>query len=53
MGITRFATGFPIFISQSGDRSLTGGSGVDRPDFVGRLVITPDVQQHAEPYLFQ
>jgi hypothetical protein len=39
-GITRFATGFPITISQSGDRSLTGTSGVDEPDFLGGLVIT-------------
>jgi Carboxypeptidase regulatory-like domain len=43
-GITRFATGFPIAISQSGDRSLTGAGGVDHPDFVGGLVITPDVR---------
>ncbi len=38
-GITRFASGFPISISQSGDRSLTGTSGVDAPNFVGGLVI--------------
>jgi hypothetical protein len=37
-GITRFASGFPITITQSGDRSLTGASGVDEPDFVGGLV---------------
>jgi hypothetical protein len=43
-GITRFATGFPIGISQSGDRSLTGAGGVDHPDYVGGLVITPDVR---------
>src|SRR5205807_3477872 len=43
-GITRFATGFPIAISQSGDRSLTGAGGVDRPDYIGGLVITPDVR---------
>ena len=43
-GITRFATGFPIGISQSGDRSLTGAGGVDRPDYIGGLVITPDVR---------
>ena len=36
-GITRFATGFPILITQSGDRSLTGTSGVDTPNFVGPL----------------
>jgi hypothetical protein len=38
-GITRFATGFPITITQSGDRSLTGASGVDEPDFLGGLQI--------------
>jgi hypothetical protein len=43
-GITRFATGFPISISQTGDRSLTGAGGVDHPDFIGGLVITPDVR---------
>jgi hypothetical protein len=43
-GITRLATGFPIAISQSGDRSLTGAGGVDRPDYVGGLVITSDVR---------
>jgi hypothetical protein len=43
-GITRFATGFPIAISQSGDRSLTGAGAVDHPDFIGGLVITPDVR---------
>ena len=37
-GITRFATGFPVTVSQSGDRSLTGASGVDEPDFIGGLV---------------
>jgi len=37
-GITRFATGFPVTISQSGDRSLTGASGVDEPDFLGGLL---------------
>ena len=38
-GITRFASGFPVTITQSGDRSLTGTSGVDEPDFIGNLVI--------------
>jgi hypothetical protein len=37
-GITRFTTGFPITIGQSGDRSLTGTSGVDEPNFIGGLV---------------
>ena len=43
-GITRFATGLPITLSESGDRSLTGGSGVDRPNYAGGLVITSDVR---------
>jgi hypothetical protein len=43
-GITRFAGGFPISITQSGDRSLTGAGGVDHPDFIGGLVITQDVR---------
>jgi len=43
-GITRFATGSPIAISQTGDRSLTGAGAVDHPDFIGGLVITPDVR---------
>jgi hypothetical protein len=35
-GITRFATGFPIYIHQgSGDYSLTGSANTDRPDLVG------------------
>jgi hypothetical protein len=39
-GITRFASGFPITIGQSGDRSLTGTSGVDEPNFIGGLVFS-------------
>ncbi len=39
-GITRFASGFPITVTQSGDRSLRGASGVDAPDYIGGLVIT-------------
>ncbi len=39
-GISRFATGFPITISQSGDRSLTGASGVDEPNYIGDLTFT-------------
>jgi hypothetical protein len=38
-GITRFTTGFPVAISQSGDRSLVGiprGS-IDQPNFIGPL----------------
>jgi hypothetical protein len=37
-GITRFTTGFPVTISQSGDRSLTGASGVDEPNLIGALI---------------
>ncbi|MBI3665686.1 MAG: hypothetical protein HY236_05575, partial [Acidobacteria bacterium] len=38
IGITRFATGFPVFIRQSGDFSLTGSGSTDVPNFVGPLV---------------
>jgi Carboxypeptidase regulatory-like domain len=38
-GITRFATGFPITISQGSDRSLVGSGNTDVPDFVGPLKI--------------
>ena len=41
-GITRFATGIPVFVYESDDRSLTGTSGLDRPDFVGPLNIVAD-----------
>jgi len=34
-GITRFTTGFPVGMSASGDRSLCGCSGVDRPNYDG------------------
>lgn len=43
-GITRFATGFPVALSQTGDRSLTSVSAVDHPNYIGGLVITPDVR---------
>ena len=39
-GITRFASGLPITIGQSGDRSLTGTSGVDEPNFAGGLLFS-------------
>jgi len=38
-GITRFTTGFPVLISQSGDRSLVGSTGVDVPNRVGPVQI--------------
>lgn len=38
-GITRFTTGFPVSISQSGDLSLAGTSGIDEPDRVGPVTI--------------
>jgi hypothetical protein len=37
-GITRFASGFPVSISQSGDRSLVGSSGTDVPNYIGPIV---------------
>ena len=38
-GITRFAGGLPVGLSQGGDRSLVGASGIDVPDRVGQVVI--------------
>jgi hypothetical protein len=47
-GITRFATGFPIFIRQSrGDISLTGSSS-DEPNRVGPVVIVDPRQLDAK-----
>ncbi|MGI8960665.1 MAG: carboxypeptidase regulatory-like domain-containing protein [Bryobacteraceae bacterium] len=34
-GITRFTTGLPVRIIESGDRSLTGNPGVDHPNYDG------------------
>ncbi|HSB13630.1 MAG TPA: TonB-dependent receptor [Bryobacteraceae bacterium] len=36
-GITRFATGFPVNIRQSGDYSLVGSGSTDVPDLVGSV----------------
>jgi hypothetical protein len=38
LGITRLATGFPVRLRQSGDRSLYGSSNIDVPDLVGPVV---------------
>jgi Carboxypeptidase regulatory-like domain len=38
-GITRFANGFPVTVSESGDRSLAGSAGTDVPNIVGPVVI--------------
>ena len=43
-GITRLSTGLAVAMSESGDRSLTGAGGVDRPDYLGGLLITSDVR---------
>ncbi len=37
-GITRFAGGLPVAISQGGDYSLTGSGNTDVPDLVGKVV---------------
>jgi len=37
-GITRFAGGLPVSLSQSGDYSLTGSGNTDVPDVVGKVV---------------
>ncbi len=38
-GITRFTTGFPISLSQSGDQSLYGDGSTDVPNRVGPVII--------------
>ncbi|MGE5647549.1 MAG: carboxypeptidase regulatory-like domain-containing protein [Acidobacteriota bacterium] len=38
IGITRYATGFPITVHQDGDQSLTGSSNTDVPDRIGNPV---------------
>lgn len=37
-GITRFTTGLPILLTESGDRALVGSSGIDRPKYDGRPI---------------
>jgi hypothetical protein len=39
-GIVHLATGFPITLTQSGDRSLVGSKTVDFPNYIGGLTIT-------------
>ncbi len=48
VGITRFSSGFPIGISQSGDYSLVGTGGVDEPNFIGGLTIQNPRQPAAD-----
>jgi hypothetical protein len=46
-GIVHLATGFPITLTQGGDRSLVGSKTVDEPNFVGGLTITnPRIPTH-------
>ncbi len=37
IGISRFSTGFPISLGESGDYSLVGESSTDTPDLVGKV----------------
>lgn len=39
IGITRFSSGFPISLRQSGDYSLIGESSTDTPDLIGKVQI--------------
>lgn len=48
VGITRFTTGFPVGISQSGDLALVGTGGVNVPDFIGGLKIQDPHQPAAD-----
>lgn len=41
-GVSRFSTGFPVFVFAAGDGSLYGTSGIDRPNRTGPLTIVAD-----------
>lgn len=41
-GVSRFSTGFPVFIYATGDGALYGTSGLDRPNHTGPLTIVAD-----------
>jgi hypothetical protein len=45
-GVTRFTTGFPITLSDNGDRSLIGTFGIDRPQFNGGDLSTNDPREN-------
>ncbi len=58
-GITHAASGFPVPIFMTGDLSLVGtgssyggNNGVDRPNYVGGLVVTQDVRNTPNHSLF-
>ena len=56
VGITRFASGFPITISQSGDQSLVGSGSTDVPNIVGAVHITDPrnpTNQYFDPSAFE
>ena len=41
-GISRFTTGLPVTLTASGDRSLTGTGGIDRPNYTGAPITVLD-----------
>jgi hypothetical protein len=47
-GITRFATGFPVRISQGQDQSLVGSGNTDVPDLVGPVQILDPRKENAD-----
>ncbi|HZR56472.1 MAG TPA: carboxypeptidase regulatory-like domain-containing protein [Terriglobales bacterium] len=49
-GITTFATGLPINLTQGQDRSLTGAIGVNKPDFVGGKVLNNTDPRSGQAY---
>ncbi|MGA2631433.1 MAG: carboxypeptidase regulatory-like domain-containing protein [Terriglobia bacterium] len=51
-GITRFTTGLPITLSASGDRSLCGCGGVDRPNYDGQPISFSDPRSSADHAYF-
>ena len=51
-GITRFTTGLPISMGQSGDLALCGCGGVNRPNYTGQPIQFSDPRASAEHQYF-
>ena len=51
-GITRFTTGLPITLSASGDRSLVGTGGIDRPNYTGAPIQILDPRASSSHFFF-
>lgn len=51
-GISRFTTGLPVTLTASGDRSLTGSGGIDRPNYNGAPITILDPRASATKQYF-